>query len=178
MRRGEKSSTACWSMRRRTPEYRASSNSPAPARRRTSTPRLPPVALTRSVAGLRSGLWKHRERWARLLPDRTLAVVCRGFLADCEKASGDWASVNPERADGDVLFVAAALCLYRMVVGPRAADRAVAFDALSAVIIGMICLLCLRWDSTLYFDAVWILTLVGFLGSSAIAKYLARGRIF
>ncbi|MGH2570129.1 MAG: putative sugar nucleotidyl transferase [bacterium] len=71
--------------------------------------RFEPVALTRSVAGLRSGLWTHRERWARLLPDRTLAVVCRGVLADCEKASGDWASVNPERPEGDVLFVAAAL---------------------------------------------------------------------
>jgi len=78
----------------------------------------------------------------------------------------------------EFLFVAAALCLYRIVVGPRAADRAVAFDTLAAVIIGMICLLCIRWGSTLYFDAVWILTLVGFLGSSAIAKYLARGRVF
>lgn len=77
-----------------------------------------------------------------------------------------------------LLFVAAALCLYRMIIGPGAADRAVAFDTLSSVIIGMICLLCIRWTSTLYFDAVWILTLVGFLGSSAIAKYLARGRVF
>ena len=77
-----------------------------------------------------------------------------------------------------MLLVSAALCLYRMVVGPGAADRAVALDTLSAVIIGMICLLCIRWSSTLYFDAVWILTLVGFLGSSAIAKYLAKGRVF
>jgi multisubunit Na+/H+ antiporter MnhF subunit len=76
------------------------------------------------------------------------------------------------------LFVAAGLCLYRMIIGPRAADRAIAFDTLSSVVIGMICLLCMRWESTLYFDAVWILTLVGFLGSSAIAKYLARGRVF
>jgi multisubunit Na+/H+ antiporter MnhF subunit len=76
------------------------------------------------------------------------------------------------------LFVSAVLCLYRMIVGPRAADRAIAFDTLSSVVIGMICLLCMRWGSTLYFDAVWILTLVGFLGSSAIAKYLARGRVF
>lgn len=76
------------------------------------------------------------------------------------------------------LFVAAGLCLYRMIVGPGAADRAVAFDTLSSVVVGMICLFCLRWQSTLYFDAVWILTLVGFLGSSAIAKYLARGRLF
>jgi multisubunit Na+/H+ antiporter MnhF subunit len=76
------------------------------------------------------------------------------------------------------LFVAAALCLYRIIVGPGAADRAVAFDTLSSVAVGMICLLCIRFGSTLYFDAVWILTLVGFLGSSAIAKYLARGRVF
>jgi multicomponent K+:H+ antiporter subunit F len=76
------------------------------------------------------------------------------------------------------LFGSAALCLYRLYVGPRAVDRAVAFDTFSSVVIGMICLLCMRWGSTLYFDAVWILTLVGFLGSSAIAKYLARGRVF
>lgn len=77
-----------------------------------------------------------------------------------------------------LLFLSASLCLYRMLIGPRAADRAIAFDTFSAIVIGMICLICIRWQSTLYFDAVWILTLVGFLGSSAIAKYLARGRIF
>jgi multisubunit Na+/H+ antiporter MnhF subunit len=76
------------------------------------------------------------------------------------------------------LFVSAALCLYRMILGPHAVDRAVAFDSFSSVVIGFVCLLCIRWRSTLYFDAVWILTLVGFLGSSAIAKYLARGRVF
>jgi multisubunit Na+/H+ antiporter MnhF subunit len=77
-----------------------------------------------------------------------------------------------------LLFVSAGLCLYRMIIGPGAADRAVAFDTLSSVVIGMICLLCIQWASALYFDAVWILTLVGFLGSSAIAKDLARGRVF
>lgn len=76
------------------------------------------------------------------------------------------------------LFVSAGLCLYRIVVGPSAADRAVAFDTLSTVIVGMICVLCVLWRSTLYFDAVWILTLVGFVGTAAIARFLARGRIF
>jgi len=77
-----------------------------------------------------------------------------------------------------ILFATALLCLYRVIIGPRAADRAIAFDTLSAVIVGMVCLLCMLWDSTLYFDAVWILTLVGFLGSAAIARYLAHGRLF
>jgi multisubunit Na+/H+ antiporter MnhF subunit len=76
------------------------------------------------------------------------------------------------------LFATAALCLYRIVIGPHAADRAIAFDTLSNTIIAMLCVLCVSWDSALYFDAVWILTLVGFIGTAAIAKYLARGRIF
>ena len=76
------------------------------------------------------------------------------------------------------LLVSAALCLYRMLLGPRGADRAVAFDSLAAVFIAIICVLCIQWNSTLYFDAVWILMLVGFLGSAAIALYLEKGRIF
>jgi multisubunit Na+/H+ antiporter MnhF subunit len=77
-----------------------------------------------------------------------------------------------------VLFLSAALALYRVAAGPGAADRAVAADALSTMVVGMICVISVRWSSALYFDAVWILTLIGFLGSAAIARYLARGRIF
>ena len=76
------------------------------------------------------------------------------------------------------LLVTTAACLYRMALGPKAADRAVAFDALANVFIGIICVLCIRWASALYFDAVWILTLVGFLGSASIARFLERGRVF
>ncbi len=77
-----------------------------------------------------------------------------------------------------LLLLSGILCLYRMLRGPSTADRAVAFDCLAAVFIGIICVLGVLWDSALYFDAVWILMLVGFLGSAAIAKFLVRGRIF
>jgi multisubunit Na+/H+ antiporter MnhF subunit len=70
------------------------------------------------------------------------------------------------------------LCLYRMWIGPKVADRAIAFDTLAMIFICAICVLCIKWNSVLYFDAVWILMLVGFLGSASIAKYLERGRIF
>ncbi len=76
------------------------------------------------------------------------------------------------------LLVSGLLCLYRLILGPKVGDRAVAFDTLSMVFSGIIAVLCIRWDSVLYFDAIWILTLVGFLGSAAIAKYLVQGRIF
>jgi multicomponent K+:H+ antiporter subunit F len=76
------------------------------------------------------------------------------------------------------LLVSGILCLYRMLIGPKAADRAVAFDTLAAVFICVICVLCIQWNSVLYFDAVWILMLVGFLGSAAIAMFLEKGRVF
>jgi UDP-N-acetylglucosamine diphosphorylase/glucosamine-1-phosphate N-acetyltransferase len=71
--------------------------------------RFEPVALTRSVARLRLGLWTHRERWQRMFSGRTTAVVCRGYLAGTERACGEWIAVNEPPSDEDVLFVAAAL---------------------------------------------------------------------
>lgn len=76
------------------------------------------------------------------------------------------------------LLAAAAMCMYRLIAGPNVADRAVAFDCLSSVFIGLLCVICIAWESVLYFDAVWILTLIGFLGSAAIARYMERGKVF
>ena len=64
--------------------------------------RFEPVALTRSVASLRCGLWTHRERWSRAFPDRSPQLVCRGYLADVE-ASDPGAT---ERIAGLALLVA------------------------------------------------------------------------
>ena len=76
------------------------------------------------------------------------------------------------------LLVSAALTVMRLAIGPRAADRAVALDTMTMVFIGIICVLCMLWDSDVYFDAVWILTLVGFLSSAAVGRYLESGRLF
>lgn len=76
------------------------------------------------------------------------------------------------------LLVSAALAVVRLAIGPRAADRAIALDTLTMVFIGIICVLCILWGSAIYFDAVWILTLVGFLGSAALGRYIERGRLF
>lgn len=71
-----------------------------------------------------------------------------------------------------------AMCVHRVAIGPSAADRAIALDTLTMVFIGVICILCVSWGSSLYFDAVWILTLVGYLGSVAVARYLEKGKLF
>ncbi len=76
------------------------------------------------------------------------------------------------------LCAAAAMCIYRIYIGPRAADRAVGFDSLTMNFMGIVCLLCIMFRQHLYFDAVWILTIVGFVGAVAVAKYLEKGRVF
>ncbi len=76
------------------------------------------------------------------------------------------------------MFVAGLLSLFRLLIGPRAADRAVAMDMLTSVFIGIICILCMLWGESWYFDAVWILTLVGFIGSAAMARYIEKGKVF
>lgn len=76
------------------------------------------------------------------------------------------------------MFATAAMCLYRIVIGPSPADRAIALDLLAISFIGIVCLLCVIWGNAWYFDAVPILTLVGFIGSVAIARYLEKGKVF
>ncbi len=76
------------------------------------------------------------------------------------------------------MFFSGVLVLYRLRIGPAAPDRAIALDTLATIFMGVICILSILWQSVLFFDAVWLLTLVGFLGSAAVARYLEKGRVF
>ncbi len=88
----------------------------------------------------------------------TLIDVASGIAAFCFMAS----------------MLAALVRLYR---GPRAQDRVLAFDAI--YITGMLTLLTLgiRARSTVYFDIALLIGLFGFVGSTALAKFLLRGEV-
>jgi multisubunit Na+/H+ antiporter MnhF subunit len=81
--------------------------------------------------------------------------------------------------NGALLVVACAvlLCLYRMVMGPSVPDRVVAFDAFSTNLASMVVLLVIRDDLVHLIDVVLVLTILGFIGTMAVAKYLKRGDI-
>jgi multicomponent K+:H+ antiporter subunit F len=74
-------------------------------------------------------------------------------------------------------MVAMLLALVRLFRGPRAQDRVLAFDAL--YIAGMLTLLTLgiRARSAVYFDMALLIGLFGFVGSTALAKFLLRGEV-
>ena len=69
------------------------------------------------------------------------------------------------------------LALLRLFRGPSAQDRVLAFD--SFYVSGMLTLLILgiRSASALYFDVALLIALFGYIGTTALAKFLLRGEV-
>jgi multicomponent K+:H+ antiporter subunit F len=69
------------------------------------------------------------------------------------------------------------LALFRLLRGPNAEDRVLALDAL--YIDGMLTMLTLGigFASSAYFEIALVIALFGFVGSSALAKFLLRGEV-
>ena len=65
-------------------------------------------------------------------------------------------------------------CIWRIARGPAAADRALAADTLSVLLIAMSLLLSVRTGTTMYFDGAIVLALLGFAGTVALAQFIAR----
>jgi multicomponent K+:H+ antiporter subunit F len=69
------------------------------------------------------------------------------------------------------------LAVVRMFIGPSAQDRVLAFD--SFYVNGMLTLLVMgiRTGSGVYFDMALLIALSGFVGTTALAKFLLRGEV-
>lgn len=76
-----------------------------------------------------------------------------------------------------LLASAMALCLVRMLRGPTAQDRVLALDC--TYLNGMLFMLVLGiyYGSTNYFEAAMLIALLGFVSSTAMAKFLLRGEV-
>lgn len=76
------------------------------------------------------------------------------------------------------LLAVAMLCaLARLMMGPTAQDRITALDCL--YINGMLMMLTLGivYSSAVYFEAAMLIALFGFVGTTALAKFLLRGEV-
>jgi multicomponent K+:H+ antiporter subunit F len=76
-----------------------------------------------------------------------------------------------------LLGFAMACAAVRLVRGPRAQDRVVGFDTLYVSAMLLLLTFGIRTGSTLYFEAVLIVALLGFVGTVALAKFLLRGEV-
>lgn len=75
------------------------------------------------------------------------------------------------------LALAMACATWRLLIGPRAQDRVLAFDALYLDAMLLLLTFGLRSGSTLYFEAALVMGLFGFVGTVALAKFVMRGEV-
>ena len=76
-----------------------------------------------------------------------------------------------------LLSMAMGCATLRMILGPRAQDRVVAFDSLYVNAMLLLLAFGIRSGSTLYFEAALVVALLGFVSTVALAKFLLRGEV-
>ena len=77
-----------------------------------------------------------------------------------------------------ILLGAAMVCAtFRLVCGPRAQDRVLAFDSLYVNAMLLLLAFGIGSGSILYFEAALIIALLGFVSTVALAKFLLRGEV-
>ncbi|MBN8746718.1 Na(+)/H(+) antiporter subunit F [Xylophilus ampelinus] len=76
------------------------------------------------------------------------------------------------------LLAVAMLCaLARLLLGPSAQDRVMALDCLYINGMLMVLVLGIVYASSVYFEPAMLIALFGFVGTSALAKFLLRGEV-
>jgi multisubunit Na+/H+ antiporter MnhF subunit len=75
------------------------------------------------------------------------------------------------------LLVSLALTIYRLIKGPHVLDRAMCLDVVALIVVCLMVVWELAVGTQYFFDAVLVLTIVGFISTVAIAKYLEDGDI-
>jgi multicomponent K+:H+ antiporter subunit F len=73
--------------------------------------------------------------------------------------------------------VAVLLSLWRLLRGPHATDRVLALDTLYINAVALAILLGIRMSTVLLFEAALIIAMLGFVGTVALGRFLARGDV-
>jgi multicomponent K+:H+ antiporter subunit F len=75
------------------------------------------------------------------------------------------------------LVLAMACALVRLLRGPTAQDRVLAFDCLNLDAMLVMLTLGLSYRSSTYLEAALLVSLIGFVSTTAMAKFLLRGEV-
>lgn len=75
------------------------------------------------------------------------------------------------------ISISLTLLVYRILVGPTNADRAVALDAIGINLMAVAAFVSISLVTTQLNDAILLIAILSFLGTVAIAKYLEKGVI-
>ncbi|MCT1903832.1 Na(+)/H(+) antiporter subunit F1 [Oceanobacillus sojae] len=73
------------------------------------------------------------------------------------------------------LSIALLLLFIRVIIGPSTQDRILALDAIGVLLVGFIGILMILQDTSVFSDIVLVLTILGFVGTLSLSKFLERG---
>jgi len=73
-----------------------------------------------------------------------------------------------------IFAVAATLIAIRAMIGPSFADRVIAFDAIVNLVALLMVFQSIKVQSQLYLDIAVLITMLGFIGTLAIARYVKK----
>ena len=76
-----------------------------------------------------------------------------------------------------MLALAMGCCLVRLLKGPSAQDRVLALDCMYLNAMLAMLVLSLWHDSASYFEAALLIAMLGFVSTTALAKFLLRGEV-
>lgn len=76
-----------------------------------------------------------------------------------------------------ILALAMLLALVRLLLGPSAQDRVLALDCIYLNGMLLVVVLGIYYGSSTYFEASLLIALLGFVGTTAMAKFLLRGEV-
>jgi len=76
-----------------------------------------------------------------------------------------------------LIILALILNLWRVAIGPDITDRILALDTLYINSIALLVVLGIYMASSAYFEAALLIAMMGFIGTTALCKYLLRGDI-
>ncbi len=80
--------------------------------------------------------------------------------------------------DLSVLLIAVSFLItfIRFLKGPRLADRVVAFDVMTIIVVSLLVLLSITYKNPLYLDIAFVFALIGFIGTILFARFnIIRG---
>ncbi len=75
-----------------------------------------------------------------------------------------------------LLALAFLMSLWRVLKGPTLVDRGLATDTMAMQVVGLAVLVTIRLRSLIFFDAVLIISILGFASTIAFAQFIGRRR--
>lgn len=73
-----------------------------------------------------------------------------------------------------LIALAVVMCLIRVMRGPNLVDRGIASDTVAVQVAALVLLVTIRAESLVAFDAVLIVSILGFVSTLAFAQYIGR----